>query len=161
MRGISHCLASAVNDEGPFGGNGVPMQLARCARVEKHVDAGDPFAHRELVDRRFLCPSTDVISECRRRSLASPRCLLDRGTRPWHQAEAALSFGHTRRRPDCLYRLRLLQARPAERVRWRRARRRPKEHVVPAGCQLLVHSGGKHGVEIESTTSFVVRMAVA
>src|SRR5712672_4005781 len=52
-----HRLASPVDDEGPFGGDGVPMQLARRARVEEHMDARDPLAHRELMDRRLLRPT--------------------------------------------------------------------------------------------------------
>jgi hypothetical protein len=50
--------ASAVDDEGPFGRYGVPMQFARCAWIEEHVDARDPFAHRQLMQGRFLGPAT-------------------------------------------------------------------------------------------------------
>src|SRR5215813_2714453 len=52
-----HRLASPVDDEGPFGGDGVPVQLARCSRVEKHMDAREPFAYRELMERRLLRPT--------------------------------------------------------------------------------------------------------
>src|SRR5262249_6258206 len=52
-----HRLAAAGDDEGPFGSDGMPMQFARCARVEEHVDAREPFAHRELVNGRFLGPA--------------------------------------------------------------------------------------------------------
>src|SRR5689334_14729420 len=52
-----HGLAPPVDDVGPFGGDGVPMQLARRARVEEHMDARDPLAHGELMDRRLLRPT--------------------------------------------------------------------------------------------------------
>jgi len=58
-RGLEHHgLASAVDDEGPFGRYGVPMQFARCAWIEEHVDARDSFAHGQLMQGRFLGPAT-------------------------------------------------------------------------------------------------------
>ena len=34
----------------------MPMQFARRAGIEVHVDAGDPLADRELINRRLLRP---------------------------------------------------------------------------------------------------------
>jgi hypothetical protein len=34
------------------------MQLARCAGVEEHVNAGEPFAHGQLMDGGFFGPAT-------------------------------------------------------------------------------------------------------
>src|SRR4051794_32847501 len=57
-RGLEHHgLAAAGDDKSPFGRDGMPVQLARGARVQEHVDAGDPLADRELVDFRLFRPA--------------------------------------------------------------------------------------------------------
>ncbi|ODS01198.1 hypothetical protein AUC68_12600 [Methyloceanibacter methanicus] len=44
----------AVDHVGPFGGIGVPVQLAHGARLQGHVDPGQSFGDRELADIGFL-----------------------------------------------------------------------------------------------------------
>lgn len=46
--------AASVDDIGPFGGVGVPMQLAQRPGLERHVDAGELLRHWELDDGRLL-----------------------------------------------------------------------------------------------------------
>ena len=46
--------AIALDHIGPFGGVGVPMQLAQRARLERHVDAGELLGDRKLGDVRLL-----------------------------------------------------------------------------------------------------------
>ena len=43
-----------VDHIGPFGGVGVPVQLAQAAGLERHIDPGKLVGDRELGDRRFL-----------------------------------------------------------------------------------------------------------
>src|SRR5262245_45112965 len=50
--------AIAFEHIGPFGGVGVPMQLAKGARLERHVDAGELFRNRKAGDVRFLGGAT-------------------------------------------------------------------------------------------------------
>ncbi len=45
---------AAVDHIGPFGGVGVPVQLAHSPGLERHVDAGELVGDRELGDRRLL-----------------------------------------------------------------------------------------------------------
>src|SRR5262245_1892562 len=44
---------AAVEYEGPFGGGGVPMHFAHCARLQDHRNTGDTFGNRQLLDGRF------------------------------------------------------------------------------------------------------------
>jgi hypothetical protein len=46
--------AASFDHIGPFGGVGVPMQLAQAARLERHVDAGELLRHGELRDGRLF-----------------------------------------------------------------------------------------------------------
>ena len=46
--------AIAAEHIGPFCGIGMPVQLAQSARLERHVDAGELFRHREAGDIGFL-----------------------------------------------------------------------------------------------------------
>ncbi len=46
--------AIALEHIGPFGGIGVPVQLAQGARLERHVDPGELLRHREAGDVRLL-----------------------------------------------------------------------------------------------------------
>ena len=46
--------AVSVDHIGPFGGVGVPMQLAQTAGIERHIDPGKLVGDRELGDRDLL-----------------------------------------------------------------------------------------------------------
>ena len=46
--------AAPLDHIGPFGGVGVPMQLAQGPGLERHVDAGELLRDRELDDGRLL-----------------------------------------------------------------------------------------------------------
>lgn len=47
----------AFQHECPFGGDGVPMQFAHAARLQRHVDARHAFGDRELLDGSFARPA--------------------------------------------------------------------------------------------------------
>lgn len=53
----NHRLAAAVDHEGPFCCDRMPVQFARRTGIEGHVDARDPLADRELVDGGFFRPA--------------------------------------------------------------------------------------------------------
>lgn len=63
---IRHLTFSSIEDgdarmafqhECPFGGDGVPMQFAHAARLQRHVDARHAFGDRELLDGSFARPA--------------------------------------------------------------------------------------------------------
>src|SRR3984957_2940097 len=57
-RGIKNDrLATAADHESPFLRDRMPVQFARSARVQEHVNAGQTLHDRQLVFRRFLRPS--------------------------------------------------------------------------------------------------------
>ena len=100
-----HGLAPSGNDEGPFRRDRVPVQFARGARVEIHVDAGDFLADRELMHGRFLGPTARrdlgfVAVEREFEVRAWRRRPWGRDRRP-HRPAAGLSLRARSRRRQC------------------------------------------------------------
>ena len=54
-------VRTRLKDERPFGGGGVPVELAHNARFKLHRHAGDPFRDRQLFDRGLFAKTVAEI----------------------------------------------------------------------------------------------------